>query len=327
LNQFSLDEQDGYLRVATHITNFGGGVSVGVGVAEPDATVSGGSAQNINNPHNAVYVLKEQEGELAVVGSLEGIAPNENLYAARFLADRGFLVTFQQIDPLSVLDLSDPTYPKLVGELKVPGYSDYLHPFGENLLIGVGRSTMQISGGFTEPGGVQLSLFDVSDLKHPTLIDQVTVGGFGSESDVSFNHKAFAFLPDRGLLVIPAVLMSEQVIPEGWGWSYQPELDGVLVYQVESSGFTELGRVSSVVYDEMGWTQWRRGAIIDNAVYAVTPAGVRAASLDDFAAPTKLVLTRNDDEIGGGGSVDSGGGQSSPGSPGEPVPAPEVQGL
>jgi uncharacterized secreted protein with C-terminal beta-propeller domain len=316
LNQFSLDEQDGYLRLATHITNFGVGVAAPVGVAEPDGTVSSDTAQNINDPHNAVYVLQEQDGSLEVVGSLEDIAPNENLYAARFMADRGFLVTFQQIDPLSVLDLSDPTAPKLVGELEVPGYSDYLHPFGDNLLIGVGRSTMQISGGFTEPGGVQLSLFDVSDLKHPTLVDQVTVGGFGSQSDVSFNHKAFAFLPERGLLVIPAVLMSEQVNPWDWGWSYQPELDGVLVYHVESSGFTELGRVSSVVYDELGWTQWRRGAIIDDAVYAVTPAGLRAATLDDFDHSVELVLTPNDDEVG---QTSGGGGQTEPGSPGEPV--------
>jgi inhibitor of cysteine peptidase len=351
LNQFSLGELDGYLRLATHISNFGGwvegsggGVVVdevapapaaagdgqaqadnsgdgatgsagsGTGAAGPGTTVTASSTPP-EDPHNAVYVLQEQDGVLEIVGSVEDIAPNENLYAARFIGTRGFLVTFQQIDPLSVLDLSDPTDPKLVGELKIPGYSDYLHPFGDNLLIGVGRSTVQFPEGFTEPGGVQLSLFDVSDLANPTLIQQLTVGGYGSQSDVSYTHKAFTFLPDRGLLAIPGVLMSEQGDPWSGGYSWQPEFDGVLCFNVDATGFTELGRVSSVIYDELGWTEWRRGAFIGDTVYAVTPAGIRAASLTDFTQPDKLVLTPNDNEVGGGG------GETSPGSPGSAPPA------
>jgi uncharacterized secreted protein with C-terminal beta-propeller domain len=313
LNQFSLGEFEGYLRLATHIANFGGAVAVDVAEA-PDATVSTDTrAQSNNDPHNAVYVLQESEGALEVVGSIEGIAPNENLYAARFIGARGFLVTFQQIDPLFVLDLSEPTSPTLAGELELPGYSDYLHPFGDNLLIGVGRSTRESPWGGVVRDALQLSLFDVSDLANPTLIEQIEVGGYGSESEVSYTHKAFAFLPDRGLLVLPGMLMSEQGDPWSGDYSYTPAFDGVLCYQVDATGFTELGRVTSVVYDELGWPQWRRGAFIDDVVYAVTPAGVRAASLADFAAPAKLVLTPNDDEIGGGGSSD-GGGQSSPGS-------------
>jgi uncharacterized secreted protein with C-terminal beta-propeller domain len=340
LNQFSLGEYNGALRVATHVSSSGGVVTAqsgGVAVADAGAPTAqtGGSgggttgsgqagtatvepAPPTENPHNAVYVLQESAGTLTVVGSIEDIAPNENLYAARFIGARGFLVTFRQIDPLFVLDLTDPTTPALAGQLKIPGYSDYLHPFGDNLLIGVGGSTRQSPWGGVVRDAIQLSLFDVSDLANPTLIQQLSLGGYGSQSDVSYTHKAFTFLPDRGLLAIPAELMSEQADPWSGNYMYQPEFDGVLCFQVDATGFTQLGRVSSVIYDELGWTEWRRGAFIEDTLYAVTPAGVRAASLQDFATPAKLVLTPNDGEIGTG--VQGGSGQSSPGSAGGTMP-------
>lgn len=363
LNQFSLGEYEGYLRLATHVSNFGGwvfaeGADVAVTNAEPraqdrdetpvddgsngegdgdepdqgDQTVTQASPPP-DSPYNAVYVLHDAEGVMEIVGAIEGIAPNENLYAARFMGPRGFLVTFEQIDPLFVLDLSEPTDPSIRGELKIPGYSDYLHPFGDNLLIGVGRSTMETPWGGVVAHAVQLSLFDVTEPNNPTLIEQLELGGYGSESDVSNTHKAFAFLPDRGLLAIPAVLLPEQNNPWGdggyWGG---PVFDGVVCFHVDAEGFTELGRVGSVVYDEWGWTQWRRAAFIDDVAYAVTPAGVRAAALDDFAAPQKLVLTPNDDEVGGwGGGNDGGirdegdGGGSSPGNAGQTEPSGPTQ--
>jgi inhibitor of cysteine peptidase len=341
LSQFSLGEYNGYLRVATHISDYsfgGGGIAVDVvgSDASNSSTVtiadsSGGREQDQapaddatapdvtvepvqNSETNAVYVLAENAGVLEVVGQIEDIAPGEQLYAARFMGARGFLVTFVQIDPLFVLDLADPTNPEIAGELELPGYSDYLHPFGDNLLIGVGRSSQQSPwGGGVITDALQLSLFDVSDLANPTLVDQLEVGGYGSSSDVSYTHKAFTFLPDRGLLAIPAQLMSEQNDPFGQGWYYNPNFDGILCFNVDATdGFTELGRVSSVVYEELGWTQWRRAAIIDNGLFAVTPAGVRAVDLADFNTPEKLVLTPNDDEIGG----NTGSGESSPGMPG-----------
>ncbi len=343
LNQFSLGELDGYLRLATHISNFGGWVQTSGGggavdVAVPEAPVaSDGQAQGSDgatgsagsgtsvagpvsstppeDPHNAVYVLQEKDGTLEIVGSLEGLAPNENLYAARFIGGRGFLVTFEQIDPLSVLDLSDPTAPKLVGQLELPGYSDYLHPFGDNLLIGVGRSTRESPWGGVVRDAIQLSLFDVTDLSKPTLVQRLEVGGYGSESDVSYTHKAFTFLPDRGLLAIPGVLLSAQGDP--WtAYSYLPEFDGILCYQVDATGFTALGRVSSVIYDELGWTQWRRAAFIEDTVYSVTPAGLRAADISAFDTSTELVLTPNTEEVGSGGqSVPSGMGEKTPAMP------------
>jgi inhibitor of cysteine peptidase len=340
LSQFSLGEYNGYLRVATHSSDysFGGGeifadggsatdvasspVTVSDssdgraqdqdpadGTTSPDDTVTVTAAPVQSGAKNAVYVLGENAGNLEVVGQIEDIAPGEQLYAARFMGARGFLVTFVQIDPLFVLDLAEPTHPQIAGELELPGYSDYLHPFGDNLLIGVGRSTRESPWGGSAPDGVQLSLFDVSDLANPTLVDQLEVGGYGSSSDVSYTHKAFTFLPERGLLAIPAQLMSEQSDPWGSGVWRGPEFDGVVCFNVTTGGFAELGRVSSVVYEEFGWTQWRRAAIIDDALFAVTPAGVRAVDLADFATPEKLVLTPNDEEVGD----NSGDGESSPG--------------
>jgi uncharacterized secreted protein with C-terminal beta-propeller domain len=342
LNQFSLGEYEGYLRLATHVSDLGlflgEGSAPGGGVAVSDAAAptaadraqgqngedTGDEPQTdtvdaqplaaaVTEPYNAVYVLGETDGNLDVVGKIENIAPGEQLYAARFMGTRGFLVTFVQIDPLFVLDLSEPTKPAVAGQLKIPGYSDYLHPFGENLLIGVGRSTRETPWGGVVPDAVQLSLFDVSNLSHPTLIDQVEAGGYGSSTDVSYTHKAFTFLPDQGLLAIPGQLMSDTYDPF---YGYLPEFDGAICFRVEPTGFTELGRVASVVYEDYWWPEWRRAAFIDDVLYAITPAGVRAADLDHFDQPTDLVLTPNEDEVG----IGIGGG-SSPGERGESVPS------
>jgi len=335
LNQFSLGEYEGYLRVATHIDPdwlWGAeGVDVAVAVADTgareqdadDATDADPDTDGprANSENNAVYVLDEVDGVLEIVGAVEDIAPTEQLYAARFLGTRGFLVTFLRIDPLFVLDLTEPTNPQLLGELEIPGYSDYLHPFGDDLLIGVGRSTRESPWGGVVPDAVQLSLFDVSDLANPTLLHQLELGGYGSTCDASWTHKAFTFMPDRALLAIPLQLMPEQSDPyNDWEYYYGPVFDGVACFTVDAeNGFTELGRVESVVYDNWYyWSEWRRAAVIDDVLYAVTPAGVRAASMDDFENPDDLVLTPNDGEIGGDEPVyDGDDGEAEPGNPGE----------
>lgn len=319
LNQFSLGENEGHLRVATHVDNwefFGFG-----GVGFDDVAVSSGpnqgaraQARNVNEPYNAVYVLKAVGDKLEVVGSIEDIAPGEQLYSARFLGQRGFLVTFVRIDPLFVLDLSDPTDPKIMGELKIPGYSDYLHHFGEDLLIGVGQSTRQTPWGGVVPDAVQLSLFDVSDWENPKLIEQVELGGHGSYCDVSYTHKAFTFMPDRGLLAIPVVLYKDVTNPFGdnGGWSWQPQFEGVVCFNVTAEGFTELGQLAGVEPPECYWTDWRRAAIIDETLYAVSPVGVSAVDLTTFQDPHEVTLTPGENEPDPCGGA---GGSSEPGAP------------
>lgn len=317
LNQFSLGENAGYLRVATHVDNwefFGfGGVIMEDGVAVADAPARA-QTRNVNEPYNAVYVLKAVGDKLEVVGSLEDVAPGEQLYSARFLGDRGFLVTFLRIDPLFILDLSEPTDPKVMGELKIPGYSDYLHPFGENLLIGVGQSTRQTPWGGVVPNAVQLSLFDVSNWEKPKLVEQVELGGYGSYCDVSYTHKAFTFMPDRGLLAVPVVLYKDVSNPFGdeGGWGWEPEFEGVVCFHVTAEGFDKLGELAGVEPPECYWTDWRRAAIIDDTLYAVSPVGVGAVNINTFEGRQELVLTPGENEpdpCGGNG------GETEPGSP------------
>jgi uncharacterized secreted protein with C-terminal beta-propeller domain len=142
-------------------------------------------------PDNAVFVLGESNGALDILGSVANFGTNEQIYAVRFLGDHGFVVTFRQIDPLFVLDLSDPQAPRLVGELEMPGYSEYLHPLGENHLMGVGRTTDESEWGRTSVKGIQLSLFDVSDWTNPQVVQQLSLGSWGSYSEISTTHKAF----------------------------------------------------------------------------------------------------------------------------------------
>ena len=310
LNQFSLSEFEGNLRVATHVDDvrfFGGPILLGdgaIGVAVADAGTSSSDATTTTQaaqtaagvptgPYNAVYVVAPNADKLNVIGRLENIAPGEQLYAARFLDKHAFLVTFRQIDPLFVLDLTDPNNPQSVGELKIPGYSDYLHPYGDNLLIGVGRSTETSPWGGVVRSGLQLSLFDVSDWTNPTLIEQLDLGGYNSESDVSVTHKAFTFLPDQGLLAIPAVLYPTDYDPYINSVYVGPSFDGALVYQVSPAGFEAKGRVSSVVYTDaygMTYVQWRRAAFIGQTAYAITSDGVRAAPLADMNTTTTVTL-------------------------------------
>ncbi len=284
LNQFSLGEHDGYLRLATHVApSFRGGIGIGV-PATSVATADTAQANNSNEPYNAVYVMAQLSSELKVIGEIENIAPNEDIYAARFIGPRGYLVTFERIDPLFVIDLSDPANPSLLGELKIPGYSEYLHPFGDNRLIGVGRSTVETPWGGVLPDAVQLSLFDTSDPTDPQLIEQLALGGHGSQSLVSETHKAFTFLESQGLLGLPVRLTADDVTYE----SYTMELafDGVLVFDVADTGFSALGRLAAVDAGDRPWWlgDWRRAAFIDNTVYTVSYAGVSAAPLADFGA-------------------------------------------
>ena len=287
LNQFSLGEHDGFLRIASHIDAifFAGG---NVGAAVADAPVSNVDARAQSSepagPSNAVFVLEDAGAELKIVGSITDIAPNERIYSARFIGERGFLVTFRQIDPLFALDLRDPTKPAIVGELKIPGYSDYLHPVGENLLIGVGRSTRVVSFGGVVPDKLQLSLFDVSNLADPALVQQIEVGGSGSWSEVSSTHKAFVYMPDSALLAIPAALQ-----PPNNGLEFvEPAFDGVLCYRVTAAGFELVGQLPAVQNQGSGGEPFpvffngcggRRPAFVGAVLYAVSADGVRAGVL------------------------------------------------
>ncbi|MCJ7816422.1 MAG: beta-propeller domain-containing protein, partial [Candidatus Aenigmarchaeota archaeon] len=200
LNQFSLDENNGYLRVAT--TTSGTWNRMG---------------QQATPSKNHVYVL---DAGLAITGKLEDLAPGESIYSARFIGDRAYLVTFKKIDPLFVIDLSDPNSPSLLGKLKIPGYSDYLHPYDENHIIGIGKEAVDVEGeqrDFAWYQGVKLALFDVSDPSSPKEISKYVIGDRGTDSTALYEHKAFLFNREKNLLVIPIQLaeINEAQYPGG----------------------------------------------------------------------------------------------------------------
>ncbi len=174
LNQFAMSEHEGDLRVATTVESWSG--------TRPSESF--------------VHVLRPEGTTLVPIGSVGGLGLTEQIYAVRFIGTQAYVVTFRQVDPLYVIDLADPTAPRLVGELKIPGYSAYLHPVGDGLLLGVGQDAT--SDGATL--GTQLSLFDVSDPADPVRLSTLTIGG---SSQAEWDHRAFLFWPADGTIVIP----------------------------------------------------------------------------------------------------------------------------
>jgi len=263
LNQYSLGEHEDYLRVAT--TN-------------DEWTSAGGSLDN------NIYVLGESGTSLEVVGKIENIAPGEEIYSARFLGDRGFLVTFRRVDPLFAIDLSDPTNPEIVGELKVPGYSDHIQMLDENHLLTIGKDA-EDAGTFAWIQGVQLSIFDVTNMTKPTLLHKEVIGGRGTNSEANYNPKAFNYFASRGLLAFPIDYYSSGTTDSQYG---QYQHTGLYVYGVDAdSDFDFLGYIPTtdgVTEDGcfVSYYGFTRGVFIGENVYAVTNNGVKAASTNDL---------------------------------------------
>jgi uncharacterized secreted protein with C-terminal beta-propeller domain len=179
LNQYSMDEQDGNFRIATTTSN-------------PDQST--GSSNNI-----FVY-----GPSLQIVGQLTGLAPGEHIYSARFLGNRAYLVTFQQVDPFFVVDLTDPTAPKVLGDLKIPGFSNYLQPYDENHIIGIGQDTTPNlqENGMPRPTGLKIALFDVTNPEQPQELSHYVLPD-GSDSQALNDPKAFLLSTSKNLMALP----------------------------------------------------------------------------------------------------------------------------
>lgn len=254
LNQFAMDEHDGMLRVASTTTPawwWGSG---------PDS-------------ESRVTVLREIGQGLVPVGMVDGLGKTERIYSVRFMGDVAYVVTFREVDPLYTLDLSDPRRPQMVGELKIPGYSAYLHPVGDGLVMGVGQDA-------TDDGmvqGTQVSIFDVSDLSDPTRLDTYTLGE-GTYSEVEWNHHAFLYWDD--LAMIPL---------QQWFWGERDEGEffvGAVGLRVSESG--QLSEVNKVVHPggegkDWDWdyrSQISRSIVIGDSVYTISEKGIMKSSLD-----------------------------------------------
>ena len=282
LNRFSMGEWDDHLRIATTDIDWWWG-------AELDEETQPAE------PANNVFVLEPVGAELQTVGSLRGIEPGEQIYAARFVGEKGYLVTFEVIDPLFTLDLSDHTAPTLVGELEIPGFSSYLHPIEDDRILAVGMDA-------TETGqqiGFSISLFDVSDFAAPALADRLTVAGDDwSWSESLWDPHAFTYF--NGILSVPV-----------YTWEGDQGFSGLLVVDVGDSTLTEIGRVdhadlvadSRCLYgdawgeptsgpcDPSWWyADMRRSLVIDEALYSLSDYGMKVTEHDDPSVELARVL-------------------------------------
>jgi len=220
------------------------------------------------NSESMVTVLRDTGDELETIGAVDGLGKGERIYAVRLIADRGYVVTFRQVDPLYVIDLSDPTDPTVEGELKIPGYSAYLHPVSGDLLLGVGQDADEDGRTF----GLQASLFDVADPSDPHRVDRFTMKG--GHSELEWDHHAFLFDPSDGLTVVPF---------QRWDESSKGPQAGALVFEVTESGIHEVGVISHGGKAEWGWElPIRRSLLINGDLVTISEAGVMISSTDSL---------------------------------------------
>lgn len=259
LNQFAADEHDGYLRVVT--------------------TPDWGSGQSVS-------VLQQNGNRLEVIGSIDGIAPGERLHSVRFMGERAFVVTFRQIDPLFALDLSDPTNPLVMGELKIPGVSGYLQPVDESHLLGVGRNADPENGLFNE---LQVSLFDIADLTDPQLLHQYSFdGGWTTFTPILGDawvpvlgeHHAVSYFPNEQILAIP-INSKDGGTLHGVAETpiFEPGQGGLQVFQIDvEAGFTPLAMIQHDTLIE-------RSLHIGEHLFAISSGTVTVHALSNPADP------------------------------------------
>jgi hypothetical protein len=283
LNQFAMDEHEGFLRVATTVDSW----------VEDDDFGPWGR----NETTNRVSVLSERSGALKVIGKTSDVAKGERIQSARFMGDRGYLVTFEQIDPLFTLDLSQPEQPRIVGELKIPGFSSYLHPLDENHLLAIGVDLPEPRDGRVDwmQRRMKLTIFDVSDFARPVVKHETTVGTAYGWSEAAFEHKAFNYFPERGVLAIPFSDW-DPVAADYWD-SFVSDLR-IFTIDVDR-GIVPNGSIDmSDLYREYRYDQWswfwspsvRRSVMADDFAYAISDAGIRAAKIGATNVPLATVL-------------------------------------
>lgn len=279
LNQFSMDEHEDHFRIAT----------------------TQGHVWDTDIPStNNLYILDET---MDVVGSVEDIAPGETIYSTRFMGDRGYMVTFKKVDPLFVFDLSDPENPQILGELKIPGYSDYLHPYDENHLLGFGKDaedateeeTATRNLDFAWYQGMKISLFDVTDPTNPTQLFSVGIGDRGTTSELLYDHKALLFSASKGLLAFPievAEVTDEDADANTYG---EPVFQGAYVYHIDLENGFDLQatlthydaesfetRTDWYYYDFVHEIEIERVIYIDDDLFTVSKGMIKAFDLSTF---------------------------------------------
>lgn len=264
LNQFSMDEHKGYFRVA--------------------ATEGNPFGNSEETSKNHLFIYNEN---LEKVGEVTDLAKGEKIYSARFMGDKAYIVTFKQVDPLFAIDLKDPERPKVLGELKIPGFSNYLHPLDENHLIGIGYATENRVDGvsktpFTTTAGIKISLFDITDHSKPKEQDSVVIGGRGTHSEVEYNHKALFRNEQYNYYGFPVTIY-------GAKGEYDVEYkgSGALVYEITAENGIKLkGDLVEDAKEGEEYEDWEsvisRLMYIDNTLYTISREDIRSYDLQTF---------------------------------------------
>jgi uncharacterized secreted protein with C-terminal beta-propeller domain len=256
LSQFSMDERDEVLRVAS--------------TSEP-------SWFEVTDHPSQSYVTTLGQVDRALVqrGQVGGLGAGERIYAVRFIGDVGYVVTFRQVDPLYTIGLADPDHPKVLGELKILGYSAYLHPAGKDLLIGIGQDA-------TAEGrrqGAQISLFDVSDPAAPVRLQHASVGS-NSTSEAEYDHHAFLWWPAAELAVLPVSFYDEGKAP----------FIGAIGFTVKRTGIAEAGRIQHPLDQYM--SAIRRSLVVGDRLLTLSETGLKLSRLDTLADTAWVPFTR-----------------------------------
>ena len=280
-DQFSIDERDGIIRIATTRTTWQDRTD---DMFAPDVWIP-------PTTDNLVSTLRLEGNVLELVGSTPPLAEGERIFSARFLGDLGYIVTFRQIDPLFAIDLSNPESPKVLGELKIPGFSDYMHPLGDNHLLTIGRDVDEET---QRDNGTALQIFDVSEPANPKLAHKALVGEGYSEAN--HNHKAFNFYADKGLLAFPFVSHEGNFSStlELWDVSAKDGFNAAAPSIIPTSSSTIvagcLTRWRSSTYNCGYQPQITRGVFIDEFIYSISYGSVRVHDVGDLTTPVATAL-------------------------------------
>jgi len=287
INQYSFDEYNGNLRLALY-----------------------------DSDGSRIVVLDKN---LKEIGKTSNLAKGETMYSSRFMGNKAYLVTYQTVDPLFVVDLSDPTNPNVLGELKIPGYSTYLHPYDENHIIGIGMETEEkiirnSSGLVTRTTssiiGMKMALFDVSDVRNPKQISNTIIGDSRTTSAILTNPKALLFSKEKELIAIPVNNFAEDfsvtssantyssLISSYTNYSKSYLAEGYAVYKINlEDGFSLKGMIThDNTKNRKTWqttSKLLRGLYIDNNLFTVSETTIKVNDLDSLEQKAELNLTNN----------------------------------
>ena len=253
INQFSLDEYNGNLRIA--VTKYNNNSS--------------------EDTSNNLYIL---DSKLSVIGSIENMAEGEKIYSVRFMGNKGYIVTFKQVDPLFVIDLSNPINPSVVGELKIPGYSSYLHPYDENHIIGIGYNTTETSYGSTVNDGIKLSMFDVSNPTNPVEMFNTVIGDKHTNTSATYDHKAVMFSKEKNIIAIPIVQYNRK---------YESK---AVIYNIDfENGFNQLGEIEEES-DNITYRRIERIIYVGSNYYTFSNKWVNVSDMKTFETIKNIEL-------------------------------------